>query len=95
MELSLHDTNLKVAEEAIAEGNIKLQEALPEKNLWREKIQKTEAIIDMGIERMNVIFKAIKNIRKKKRKIDRVNDFFDFMMVFPKLQRFLRYLSNF
>ena len=37
MQLSLHETNLQVAEEAIAEGNIKLKEALKDKKLSREK----------------------------------------------------------
>ena len=50
MELSLHDTNLRVAEEAIAEDNIKFQKALSEKNFCSEKIQKIEAKIHMGIE---------------------------------------------
>ena len=36
MQLSLHETNLKVAEEAMAEGNIKLKEALKDKNFSRE-----------------------------------------------------------
>ena len=38
MELSKHQANLKVAEESIKIGNQKLQEALSEKSLSREKI---------------------------------------------------------
>lgn len=59
MQLSLHETNLKVAEEAIPEGNFKLKEALKDKNLSREKSQKSHAMIDM---RKNALTKTIWNI---------------------------------
>ena len=68
MDLSLHDTNFKVAEETIVEDNIKLLDALTDQALCRENIQKTEAMIDIGVERKNVLTKAIENIQKKKRK---------------------------
>ena len=53
----------------MAEGNIKLQKALPDKKLCREKIQKTEALIDIEIEQKNALTKAIENIQKRKRQI--------------------------
>ena len=51
MELNKHQTKLKVAEESIKIGNQKLQEVLSEKSLSREKMQTTQAMIDMGLER--------------------------------------------
>lgn len=39
------------------------------KKLCREKIQKTEAMIDIEIEQKNALTKAIENIQKRKRKI--------------------------
>ena len=59
MELSLHETNLKVAEEAIGEGNIKLQKALADNKLSRKKSQKAQAMIDMSLERKNALTKTI------------------------------------
>ena len=67
MEQSLHGTSLEPAEEAIEEGNIKLQEALTDKKkLCREKIQKTEAMIQMGTEGKNARLKLLKISRKRK-----------------------------
>ena len=37
MKVSLHDTNLRVAKEAIAVGNIKLQKTLPDKKTLQRK----------------------------------------------------------
>ena len=51
MELNKHQTNLKVAGKSIKIGNQKLQEALSEKSLSREKIQSAQAMINMGLER--------------------------------------------
>ena len=56
MQLSLHETNLQVAEEAIAEGNIKLKEALKDKKLSREKSQKSHAMNDI---RKNALTKTL------------------------------------
>ena len=50
IELSNHYTNLRVAEERIKMGNQKLQGALPEKSLSREKIRSSQAMIDMRLD---------------------------------------------
>ena len=50
LELSSQKSSLKVAGERIKEGNIKLQNALLEKALSREKIQEALAMTDMGLD---------------------------------------------
>ena len=66
LELSSQKSSLKVAEERIKEGNTKLQSALLEKTLSREKIQEAEAMIHMGINRKRCIEKNIGEISQKK-----------------------------
>ena len=51
MELNKDQTNLKVTEESTKIGNQKVQEALSEKSLSREKIQSAQVMIDMGLQR--------------------------------------------
>ena len=66
MELNKQQTNLKVAEESIKIDNQKLQEALSEKSLSTEKIQSSQAMIDMGLERKHKLNNVIEEITKKK-----------------------------
>ena len=68
MELNKQQTNLKVAEESIKIDNQKLQEALSEKSLSTEKIQSSQAMIDMGLERKHKLNNVIEEITKKKKK---------------------------
>ena len=70
MELNKQQTNLKVAEESIKMGNQKLQEALPEKSLSTEKIQSSQTMIDMGLERKHKLNNVIEEITKKKKKLN-------------------------
>ena len=70
MELNKQQTNLKVAEESIKIDNQKLQEALSEKSLSTEKIQSSQAMIDMGLERKHKLNNVIEEITKKKKKLN-------------------------
>ena len=56
----------KEKKESIKIGNQKLQEALLEKSLSREKIQSAQAMIDMGLERKHKLSNVIEEITKKK-----------------------------
>ena len=51
MELNKHQANLKVTEESTKIGNQKVQEALSEKSLSREKTQSAQVMTDMGLQR--------------------------------------------
>ena len=62
MELNKHQTK-----ESIKIGNQKLQEALSEKSLSREKIQSAQAMIDMGLEWKHKLNNVIEEITKKKK----------------------------
>ena len=70
MELNKQQTNLKVAEESIKIDNQKLQEALSEKSLSTEKIQSSQAMTDMGLERKHKLNNVIEEITKKKKKLN-------------------------
>ena len=50
LELSSQKSSLKMSEESIKDGNIKLQNALLEKTLSREKVQEAQAMIDMMLD---------------------------------------------
>ena len=69
LELSSQKSSLKVTEESVKEGNIKPQNALPEKTLSREKNQELQAMIDMGLDRKRCIEKNIGKISQKKIKL--------------------------
>lgn len=66
IDLGIHVTNLKVAVEAMAEGNKEQQKALTDNN-FGEKIRKSHTMIDMGLERKNATTKTIGSILKKKK----------------------------
>ena len=66
MELNKHQANLKVTEESTKIGNQKVQEALSEKALSREKIQSAQVMIDMGLERKHKLNHVTEEITKKK-----------------------------
>lgn len=66
IDLGINVANLKVAVEAIAEGNKEQQKALTDNNVG-EKIRKSHAMIDMGLERKNAPTKTIESILKKKK----------------------------
>ena len=70
-ELSSQKSSLKVAEESIKKGNIKLQNAVLEKTLSREKVQEAQAMIDMGLDRKHCIEKNIQEISQKKIKLSK------------------------
>ena len=71
LELSSQKFSMKVAEESIKEGNVKLQNALLEKKLSREKIQEAQAMIDTGLDRKCCIEKNIGEIFQKKSKLSK------------------------
>ena len=65
-ELSSQKSSLKISEESIKDGNIKLQNALLEKTLPKEKNQEAQAMIDMMLDRKRSIEKNIGgNLSKK------------------------------
>ena len=66
LELNSQKSSLKMSEESIKDGNIKLQNALLEKTLSREKIQEAQAMIDMMLDRKRSIVKNIREISQKK-----------------------------
>ena len=66
LELSSQKSSLKVTEESVKEGNIKPQNALPEKTLSREKNQELQAMIDMGLDRNRCIEKILGTSLKRK-----------------------------
>ena len=72
LELSSQKSSLKVAGESIKEGNIKLQNALLEKALSREKIQEALAMTDTGLDRKRCIEKNIGEISQKKIKLSKI-----------------------
>ena len=61
-----------MAGESIKEGNIKLQNALLEKALSREKIQEALAMTDMGLDRKRCIEKNIGEISQNKIKLSKI-----------------------
>ena len=71
LELSSQRSSLKMSEESIKDGNIKLQNALLEKTLSREKIQEAQALIDMMLDRKRSIVKNIGEISQKKIKLSK------------------------
>ena len=71
LELNSQKSSLKMSEESIKDGNIKLQNALLEKTLSREKIQEAQAIIDMMLDRKRSIVKNIREISQKKIKLSK------------------------
>ena len=71
LELNSQKSSLKMSEESIKDGNIKLQNALLEKTLSREKIQEAQAMIDMMLDRKRSIVKNIREISQKKIKLSK------------------------
>ena len=61
-----------MAGESIKEGNVKLQNALLEKALSREKIQEALAMTDTGLDRKRCIEKNIGEISQKKIKLSKI-----------------------
>ena len=57
---------LKVAEDSINEGNMKLKKALKESKLSRKDIQDAQSLIDMGIEHKCNVEEEIKKLDNKK-----------------------------
>ena len=59
LELSSQKSSLKMSEQSIKDENIKLQNALLEKVLSKEKIQEGQAMIDMMLDWKSSIEKII------------------------------------
>ena len=61
--------SLQVAENTIVDGNTKLQAALVDKHLDRNKIQEAQSMIDMGLERKQHFESEINHLLTKGRKM--------------------------
>ena len=66
-EIQLKTGDLKVAEDRISEGNLKLQKALRETKLSRKDIQEAQSLIDMGIERKRKVEEDLVQLNKKRK----------------------------
>ena len=61
--------SLQVAENTIVDGNTVLQAALVDKHLDRNKIQESQSMIDMGLERKQHFESEISHLLTKRRKM--------------------------
>ena len=67
-QISQVERSLFITEQNVVEGNSKLQEVLSEKSLSRDKIQKAQAMIDMGLERKVAFRKSLGELKENKKK---------------------------
>ena len=63
------EASVRVAEEAIAEGNRKLSNALGKSELCRNEFQTGQSMIEMGIKRKVDVTEELNMLRIKKKKL--------------------------